>query len=126
MCIHPFSQRGGYNIRQMFLEVRGRGDYNGRPEGVDSIGWSLRLADGVQVPVGDEVPADEGGEHRSDIGLNVGIDGGAGVRFWCLQTPSGFGSRFWLRFPTLTGRTNWVRVVQPVLMGWIIFGVQWG
>ena len=112
-------------IRQMFLEVQGSRGYNRRPEGVDTVERTLWLTYGEQVPIGGEVSADEGREHRSDVGLNVGVGGGAGVRFWRLQTPSGFGSGFWLWLPALAGGSNWVRVVQPVLMGWIVFGVKW-
>ena len=112
-------------IRQMLLEVQGSRGYNCRPEGVDSIEWTFWLMHGEQVPIGGEVFADEGREHRCDVGLNVGVSGGAGVRFWWLQMPSRFGSGFWSWLPALVDGSSWIRVVQPVLMRWIVFGDIW-
>ena len=111
--------------RKVLPEVRGSRSHDCCPEGVDSIKWALWLLHGKQVSIGGEVFADEGREHRCDIGLNVGVCGGAGVRSWLLQMPSRFGPRFWSWLPALVGGSRWIRVVQPILMRWIIFGDMW-
>ena len=108
--------------RKVLPEVWGSRSHDCCPEGVDSIKWALWLMHGKQVSIGGKVFADEGREYRCDIGLNVGVCGGAGVRSWLLQMPSRFGSRFWSWLPALVGRSCWIRVVQPILMRWIVFG----